>query len=355
MTTTVDPDITSVGLSVLAPLTSQGLELLGDLVMNPRWPDATVKAALADRQALIRASVLDPSQRQRATLAHLVYGDRNALGSAPGSQLIAALAALAAPDVQRHFESEFRPEAATLVIAGDVDEALAMRAAEHAFGHWKSTRPAAPTAAKADTATASRGVFVIDVPGRLQSVIVAGQRAPARSPQSLLDQRIVESLVQRRLSATLRDVKHWSYGASTTLVGSAQGSLFWSKSEVQSDRTVDALAEIEREIAAIRDGVAPIPDVAVLRSSMVNEVARPLTMVNGLASAATDIVRMNVAWPFLDSLMAQASALDNARVLASGKWLTPDQMTVVIVGDAKLIAAQFEKAGRPRPIVLPPE
>ena len=108
-------------------------------------------------------------------------------------------------------------------------------------------------------------VHLIDKPGAPQTVIVAAHLAPpSGQPDDLALETVMRNfggMATARLNRNLRLDKHWSYGAYGGLNGARGPRTFVVNAPVQTDKTKEAILEVQREIA----GLAGAAIVAVMR------------------------------------------------------------------------------------------
>src|SRR6185295_10664564 len=118
-------------------------------------------------------------------------------------------------DLVRFHETWFAPGNATLVVVGDTTLAEMRPKLERLFQKW-----APKDVPKKNIETVpyrSAGVYLVDRPGSIQSMIFAGHVAPPESnPDEVAIQAMNEVLgagFSARINMNLREDKHWSYGA----------------------------------------------------------------------------------------------------------------------------------------------
>src|SRR5262249_49441593 len=99
---------------------------------------------------------------------------------------------------------------------------------------------------------AQKTVYLIDKPGALQSVILAGLPAPARDASDEVAIEAMDNVLggdfTARINMNLREDKHWSYGAGTGLVGTKAQRPYIVFAPVQTDKTKESLVETMKEV-----------------------------------------------------------------------------------------------------------
>jgi len=146
--------------------------------LNPSFPETEVKR----EQKLVLAGI-EREQNTPTTLAlrvlpALLYGAGHPYGNPlTGSGTKESVAKLTRGDLVKFHDTWLHPNNSTLIVAGDTTLAEVTPKLEKLFAGWKSG--SAPAENVKTVAVASKSaVYLIDKPGALQSVIIAGVVAP---------------------------------------------------------------------------------------------------------------------------------------------------------------------------------
>ena len=201
-------------------------------------------------------------------------------------------------------------------------------------------------------------VYLIDQPGAQQSNILAGHIAPPQNhPADLslytLDQ-ILGGTFTSRINMNLREDKHWSYGAQTVYPSTRGQRPFMVLAPVQTDKTKEAIEEIQKEIRGIsKANPATAEELSKIQESEVRSQAGSRETSNGVLQAMEDIVRFQLPDNYYDTYGPRIEALTLKDISAASEiLLRPEQMTWVIVGDMSKVEAQIRalKIGEVRKI-----
>ena len=99
-------------------------------------------------------------------------------------------------------------------------------------------------------------MYLLDRPGAVQSVIIAGNVAP---PKANPDEPAIETMnavlgsdFGSRLNMNLREDKHWSYGAFSFIRDARGPRPFLAYAPVQTDKTKEAIVELQKELRGHR-------------------------------------------------------------------------------------------------------
>jgi predicted Zn-dependent peptidase len=233
------------------------------------------------------------------------------------------------------------------MIVGDTTLAEITPLLEKHFGSWKAStdKPATmsiPTVALA----ASPRVFLVDQPGAIQTNIVASQLAPPSTDAKSIDFDIANFVLggglTSRLEMNVREDKHWAYYARSGASNALGQRLWTARSPVQSDKTVEAINEIRREIADYASGkVSATPaEVAQAQANNVRTLPGSYETARAVMSAIAGINRYGRPDDYVVQRKKIIEAMTPASVQAEATAaLHPQAMTWVIVGDVAKIEA----------------
>ena len=338
------------GSAYLSALTDQldaSLDLFADMLRSPRFEQAEIDRIKASWIAGIKQEKARPNTAALRVLPPLLYGEGHAYAIPfTGSGTEASIAALTRADLVAYHRDWVRPENATLVVVGDTTMAQIVPLLENHLGDWKGE--GAGKAGVAVTQVARPGaprVFLIDQPGAVQANIFTGHLMPstkdANATQLEMANEVIGGSFTARLNMNLREDKHWSYGARTSL-SNAIGQRPWlAVAPVQIDKTADSLKEIQREISDYASGKTP-PTAAEIAKIKANEI-RSLPGAYETAAAIAGTIVSNVRYDRPDDYVARRNAeieaLTPEQVALAAKAIDPNALTWVVVGDLKQIEA----------------
>ena len=338
------------GAAYLSALTDQldpSLDLFADMLRRPRFEPAEIERIRASWIAGIAQEKARPNTAALRVLPPLLYGEGHAYAIPfTGSGTEASIASLTRDDLVGYHRDWVRPENATLVIVGDTTLKQILPLLEKHLGDWKGEGAGKTGVAVAQVARPDAPrVFLIDQPGAVQANIFTGHLMPstkdANATQLDMANEVIGGSFTARLNMNLREDKHWSYGARTSL-SNAIGQRPWlAVAPVQIDKTADSLKEIQREISEYVSGKAP-PTAAEVAKIKANEI-RSLPGAYETAAAIAGTIVSNVRYDRPDDYVtrrnAEIEALTPAQVAAAAKAIDPNALTWVVVGDLKQIEA----------------
>lgn len=332
-------DLSSISLSALSARLDPSLNLFADVVLNPSFPENEIK-----REQKLVLSAIDREQNTPQLMAYrvmpaLLYGENHPYGNPfTGSGTTASVSKMTRADLVKFHDTWFRPNNSTMIVVGDTTMDQIKPRLEKLFAGWKSGEVPKKHVTKVAVAAKSE-VYLIDKPGALQSVIVAGIVAPPRAnPEEIAIEAANDALggtFGARINMNLREDKHWSYGARTVLRDARSQRPYLAIAPVQTDKTKESLEEMNKEFRGIV-GDHPVGD-AELKKIQANETLKvpgSRETLDELEQAVTDIVQFGLPDDYYQTYGAKVSALQLSDVNGAVKEIVrPDNFIWVVVGD----------------------
>ncbi len=331
-------DTCTVSLNTLRRHLDPALDLYADALLNPLFPEAEFVRLQTQRLAEIRHAQSGPATLAHRLLPALLFGPGHPYG-APDTGTEETVGRLTPADLARFHAAWFRPERATLAVAGDVTPETLLPALERRFGAWRpAPAPAAPPAAPPAPETAP-ALYLVDRPGAAHSLLLAGCVAPPRDKRDELAvglmNRLLGGAFTSRINLNLREEKRWTYGARTALAEARGPRPFWASASVQADKTAAAIREVDREL---RGPLGPRPfsdaEVAAAVRAETLRLAGAWETVGSVADALVHLSRAGLPDDAYQTLPARLQALTREPVnAAAARVVRPERAVWLVVGD----------------------
>jgi zinc protease len=186
-------------------------------------------------------------------------------------------------------------------------------------------------------------VYLLDRPGSLQSVIIAGNVAP---PKANPEEPAIETMgavlgsdFGSRLNMNLREDKHWSYGAFSFIRDARGPRPFVAYAPVQTDKTRDAVVEMQKELREMVGPRPPQPDeLERAKASLTLTLPGSWETMGAVAGTIDEIVAFGLSDRYFETYADRVRAQTAATVTdAAAHTILPDHLVWVIVGDREKI------------------
>lgn len=338
-----DLDTSFVSLSTLKTTLDRALTLYSDVILNPAFPQSDFERLKKLQIASIQREKSQPIQMALRVFPRLLYGSSHAYGVPfTGSGTEESVARLTRDDLLKFHSTWFKPNNATLVIVGDTTLAEIQPKLETLFAGWKSGT--VPQKNIATTPLPPKPVvYLVDKPGAIQSVILAGVLAP---PKSNPDEISIESMNTvlggafiSRLNLNLREDKHWTYGAGSFIPSARGQRIFLAYAPVQTDKTKESVVEITKELHAIvKDRLVTADELSMAKSNLTQALPGLWETNAAVGQAINELVEFRLTPDYYSTYAGRVKALTVTNLNeAAVKVVRPDNLIWVIVGDREKI------------------
>jgi zinc protease len=343
-------DTSTVFLSALKSNLDRSLDLYADIILHPAFPQSDFLRLQKQRIAAIQREKVSPVPMALRVFPGLLYGPQHAYGNPlTGSGTEASVSKLTRQDLVKFHEAWFKPGAATLIVVGDTTLAELTPKLEKLLDGWK----AGPTPKK-NIGTVDYPskpvVYILDRPGALQSVILAGEIAPSRNDPDAIALESMNNILGgtfgARINMNLREDKHWSYGAQSLFFNARGQEPFIIFAPVQTDKTKESLAEIDKEVRGIIGGMPPTPaELAKVQANETLSLPGSRETINEVGGSIGELVEFGLPDDYYDKYAGRVRALTVAEMEAAAKRvIRPGNLVWVVVGDRAKIEAGVREA-----------
>jgi zinc protease len=255
-------------------------------------------------------------------------------------------------DLEKFYDSYYRPNNSTLIVVGDVNPADINSRLEKAFGGWKQGGVSA-AAIQAQRMMAKPAIYIVDKPGAAQSSINIGEVGIERSNPDYYAVQVMNSILggggTARLFMNLREDKGYTYGAYSRFSYRRGAGPFSAYGEIQTISTKEAIQEFLKELNGIRGGRPITPaELEVNKQAFIRRFPAGFETVGGISGQLANLVTYDLPDTYFNDYIAKIGAvtIDDVNRVAN-KYLDPSRMAIVIVGDRKVIEPGLKELGMP--------
>ena len=329
------------------------LALFGDVALRPTFPTADLERVRKVRlTALQQVRDRGPAIADRA-FATAVFGEQHPYGR-PLAGTEGSVTSISRDDVQKFYATYFHPNNATLLVVGDVRPDDVERRARELFGAWSRATIPVPATSTASTAKGTT-VVLVDKPGAAQSSFRIGGIGAPRSTSDYFAIEVMSTVLggsfSSRLMQNLRETHGYTYGASSGFGMRRSAGPFIASAEVVTAKTDSALMEFNKELRTIRDTV---PADELTRAKRYLQLGLPgsFETTGGIAGEFLPLLAYDIPLDFYATAVQRYGAVTQADVQrVARQYIDPDKLTVVIVGDRKVIEPGL-RAMKPGEIIV---
>jgi len=311
--------------------------LLAGVARRPSYPDAEI-----ERERKLRMDALEQAEEDAGALAARLqrlaaFGPTHPYGR-PTSGFRRTVSRLTAADVTAFHDTHWKPDAAALILVGDVSVAEARALAQRHLGSWSGTAPPALPIPPASP-TAKGKILLLDRPEAAQTTLAHVYGAPPQRGDDFYSWTLANEVLgggtAGRLNMNLRQAKGYSYGVFASRLIFAEGLGWVGSGAVQTDKTKEAVAEMFKELEGI-SGARPI-ESRELEDARLGRIRNYAAGFGTNANVADRVATLwTLRWPMsvLEREPAELAmqSLDAVRA-AARRYAVPAEATLVLVGD----------------------
>jgi zinc protease len=337
-------ELTHVNGAVIKDRTELALELAADVVKNPAFSPGEIDRHRPQVMNAIKVNYEDPDYIANAVFDRIVFGAHPYGRSATPE----SIARITRDDLVRFHRTWFVPNNALLAIVGDLTADEAFAAAEKAFGTWE--RREVPAVNAIDPPAMARRVIVIDRPNSPQTEIRIGHLGLPRTHKDHLPLdltvRILGGEGANRLFGVLRTDRGLTYGASASNNSFRAAGDIRAETDTRTEATGQALRLMVDEFFRLqREPVHP----AELRGAQDFVAGNfPLTIESPSAIAQQVLAHMffGLQLSEIETYRERVERITPDDIQRAAKeYLKPEQLVIVLVGDAAKFEAQLKATG----------
>ena len=341
--------------STLAKNYQKTIDLVQEILLQPRW-DAT-EFKLIKQQALsrIQREQADPNRIADNEFRKLIYGEKHILGQNNlGTE--ASVKAITLEDLKDYYSENLSPKRSVFHIAGAIKKEEAIKGIRGLSVAWPPKSVKIPEIAQPELPEKSQ-IYFYDVPGAKQSVIRFGAPALAATHNDfyaaqVMNYRLGGGGFASQLTQQLREGKGYTYGIRSRFQAGKNTGTFLISTGVRTNITYDAVKLI-KEIIEDYPSTFNGEDMEVTRGFMIKSNARKFETLNAKLDMLSEISTYGRDKDFIqqrEKVVNELTVMD-VRELAE-KYINPEKMYFLIVGDAATQLSKLEELGLGKPILL---
>jgi zinc protease len=350
--TNVGLDSSSINVSSLKSNLIPSLDLLYEVMTEAVFDEKEIERKKIRWLASIDQSLSTPNGIVSNIAPGLLYGQNHPYGKPfSGNGTRDSIQWMTKENMIEYTQENMNPSNATILVVGDTNLKEITAILESKFGNWNDSESYQNNAIDIQNyqIPTERKIYLVDKPGAVQSLIVAGQLLPFPDSKVEKDIELMNAVIggsfTSRLNMNLREDKSWSYGARTRLSRFKGPRPMLVYAPVQTDKTVPSIQEIIREYDEyLTSRPAEIEELEVIIKDRSLGLIGEFETFGALMVGLSGIVAFNRSDNYLESLPEtyQAITIDDIHQ-ATNTYIDPNIWTWIIVGDLSIIENEIRE------------
>ncbi len=337
-----EDDYAYVTVSILTDYLDTAYEYLSDIIMNPVFPEEELEILRKRVKTSLEIELSQPESVANRRFAEIVYGD-HPYAKAPTPETVDAITR---EDLVEFHKRYYMANNALIAVVGDVKTKKAKKSLEKHFGSWKQGKLEEIAYTPAPERT-SRQIYLYHRPGAVQTSYRVGHLGLRPKdpdwPAIIVGNRVLGGGADSRLFMNLREEKGWTYGAYSSFSREPDIGAFSTWAAVRTEVTDSALVELVHELDRIVSEPVTEEELDHAKSYLIGNFPTTIETPGQIASQVIQVKLLGLGKKHLETYrdrLAEVTVEDVSRVMK--KYLHPDRVAVVLVGDAKEIKEKVE-------------
>ena len=350
--TNVGLDSSSINVSSLKSNLIPSLDLLYEVMTEAVFDEKEIERKKIRWLASIDQSLSTPNGIVSNIAPGLLYGQNHPYGKPfSGNGTRDSIQWMKRESMIQYMQESMSPSNATILVVGDTNLNEVMTILENKFGKWSDSQSYQDNVIDYQNyqVPTERKIYLVDKPGAVQSLIVAGQLLPSPDTEDEIDVELMNAVIggsfTSRLNMNLREDKSWSYGARTRLSRFKGPRPMLVYAPVQTDKTVQSIQEIIREYDEyLTSRPAEIEELEAIVKDRSLGLIGEFETFGALMGGLSGVVAFNRSDDYLNSLPEkyQAIKIDDIHQ-ATNTYIDPNIWTWIIVGDLSIIENEIRE------------
>jgi predicted Zn-dependent peptidase len=254
-------------------------------------------------------------------------------------------------DVRRFYRENFGAQRSAVYIVGKFDAKAMEGVVRETFAKWERGPAVYKNVPKPVT---KRAFGLVERPGAPQSTIYVG--IPVLNP---IDKDYVKMVVTNsllggsfasRITSNIREKKGYTYSPFSQISSRYRDAYWVEIADVGTDVTGPALKEILAEVKRLGSEPPPIDELKGIQNYLAGTFVLQNSTRQGIVGQMTNLSLHGLPDSYLTNYVKNVYAVTPGDVEhISQKYLRPEDMTLVIVGDKKKVEDQIKDYANPKP------
>ncbi len=334
-------DFTLVAASSLSIYSSDMLDLIAEIISRPTFPEEELDLYKRNAIENLKFQRSQPGFLANEQTARILYGDHPYAQISPSA---ADIEKLSRADLADFHAKQIVPNNAILIAVGDVDQDDCLRELGEHFGSWEKGA-VEPTIFPDLPGRKGRSLTLVDRPGSAQANIVLANIGVERSSSDyfplIVMNQVLGAGASSRVFMNLREEKGYTYGAYTRLDMKRYAGDFEATAEVRTAVTGDSLREFFYELTRIRDERVADNELSDAKNFLTGVFPIRSETQEGLTNLIVNQQLYDLPPDYLQTYRQNVEAVTPDEIQrVANKYVHPDDLSLVIVGDAGDVLAQ---------------
>jgi zinc protease len=331
------------------------LKIVEEILLFPRFE--------LNEFSLLKKAIISELRQQRGNpnsvanniFNELIYGDEN-IRSKNILGTLETVETITLEDVKQFYEKNISPSVAKMLVVGNIGKNELLSSLNSINSKWKSKEVIIPKEKTVQPLTKSQ-IYFYDIPNAKQSVLKFGSPALAATdndyfPATMMNYILGGGGFASRLTQELREGKGYTYGINSRFSGTKAKGNFVISTGVRSNVTFES-ANLIKEILEDYPDTFSENDLQTSKSFLIKSNARAFETSRAKLNILSNISKYD--WD-IDYIKKREQFVNDATIKEikelALKYINPEKMIWLVVGDAKTQYKRMKSLGFGNPVLI---
>jgi len=340
----VHGDETSLELECLGDFTADAVQLVAEVARAPAFPASELARLKGDLLREVAIARSQPQPLASELFARAIYGNHPYGRTLP---IAADVERFTLEQAKQLWTRNAGADRAHLYVVGRFDPDRVRATIEQAFSGWSKARG---TPRPRPATRGGKRVLLLDRPGAVQSTLRIGLPAiPPTSPDYVplvVTDALLGGSFGSRITANIREKRGYTYSPRST-IGLHPGVGTWVEAaDVTTKDTGAAIQEILGEVQRLRSEPPSADELAGIQKYVAGTFVLQNSSRAGIVQQLRFVDLYGLPADWLRTFVQKVEAVTPTDVTrVTRKYLDPARMTVVVVGDRKVVQPTLGQFG----------
>ena len=337
-------DASSAVIVVLSSNAAPALGILADVVLHPAFKQEEIDRLKNQTLDGLRVMLQQPGALARYVTDRVVFGTSE-YGHAAGGTM-ETVQAITRDDLVKLYQSYYRPENATLILAGDITLEQGKTYAQQFFGDWKVDPSVSKEPPQPNPEWKPENV-VVDMPQAGQASVTVAKPAIKRSSPDYYTGLVANAALGTgfvsRLNREIRIKRGLSYGARSALDSRRNGGSFVASAQTKNESAGEVASLLQSELKRL--GTEPVEgdELKSRQAVLTGGYARNLETNRGLVAQIASLATYDRPLDTVNKFIPAINAITAADVSAFATKYFESAPSLIIVGKAPEFLESLKK------------
>lgn len=347
LTSGSDWDGSYVSLSCLSKHLDKGIDVLADVVLNPVFNEDEIKRVKEQRISSILQGKDDAGNLTDKMFNKVLFGKTPYAFPAEGTE--ESVNSLTQSDFINFYNRKFIPGNLVLAFVGDITKEEALKIVNEKFAGWNKENE------QEDhdfvlKATTNNPIYIVNKPDAVQSNLRIGHIGIARNNPDFLAVTVMNTILGgyfgSRINYNLREKHGFTYGARSSFSARIYPGDFSVDADVRNNVTDSSVALVLEELKSIVTSEVTDEELQTVKNYLTGVFPLQLETANSVATRVINLKMYNLPKDYYNTYISNINKLSKKDILnAAKKYISPENILIVISGDANAIKDKMSKFG----------